>query len=94
MTYILLVTYDIGDDDRRAEISDLLAARGARVQQSVFELTLPTKRAVQQLRGALRKLVDRDEDQVRLYPLAAASLNELVILGNRRLEEQADFWIV
>ncbi|GAA3820782.1 CRISPR-associated endonuclease Cas2 [Streptomyces chiangmaiensis] len=94
MAYTLLVSYDIGDDDRRAEISDLLASHGARVQYSVFEVTLPTKKTIQQLRSALRKLIDRDEDQVRLYPLPATTLNELVILGNRRLEERADFWIV
>lgn len=92
--YALLVSYDIGDDHRRGEISDLLAEHGARVQYSVFEVTLPTKKAVRELRGALRKLIDRGEDQVRVYPLPASVLNELTILGNRRLEERADFWIV
>ncbi|MET7765230.1 CRISPR-associated endonuclease Cas2 [Streptomyces sp. NPDC005393] len=94
MPYTLLISYDIADDDRRSEISDTLAAHGARVQYSVFEVTLPTKKAVQQLRGTLRKLIDRDEDQIRLYLLPATVLNELVILGDRRLEERADFWIV
>ncbi|WP_189148844.1 CRISPR-associated endonuclease Cas2 [Streptomyces lacrimifluminis] len=68
--------------------------QGARVQYSIFEVTLPTKKAVQQLRGTLRKLIDRDEDQIRIYPLPVSTLNELIILGNRRLEERADFWIV
>ncbi|MGV9917259.1 CRISPR-associated endonuclease Cas2 [Streptomyces cellulosae] len=94
MPHTLLVTYDIADDDRRSEISDFLAAHGARVQYSVFEVTLPTKKAVQQLRGRLRKLIDREEGQIRLYPLQASVLNEMMILGNRRLEERADFWIV
>ncbi len=94
MPHTLLVSYDIADDDRRSEISDLLATHGARVQYSVFEVTLPTKKAVQHLRGTLRRLIDRDEDQIRLYPLTAPTLSELVILGNRRLEERADFWIV
>jgi CRISPR-associated protein Cas2 len=71
-----------------------LAAHGARIQYSVFDVTLPTKKEVQRLRGALRKLIDRDEDQIRLYPLPATTLNELIILGNRRLEKRADFWIV
>lgn len=94
MPYTLLISYDVADDDRRSRISDTLAAHGARVQYSAFEVTLPTKKAVQQLRGTLRKLIDRDEDQIRLYPLPATVLNELVILGDRRLEERADFWIV
>jgi CRISPR-associated protein Cas2 len=94
MPHTYLITYDIPDDDRRSDISDLLAAHGARVQYSVFEVTLPTKKDVQRLRGTLRGRIDRDEDQVRLYPLPGPVLNELVILGNRRLEERADYWIL
>lgn len=94
MPYTLLVSYDIADDDRRLAVSDALAAHGARVQYSVFEVTLPTKKAVKELRGALRRLIDRQDDQIRVYPLPAIALNEMVILGSRRLEERADFWIL
>lgn len=94
MAHTYLISYDIADDGRRSDVSDLLAGHGARVQYSVFEVTLPTKKEVQRLRGRLRKLIDRDEDQIRLYPLPGPALNELVILGNRRLEERADFWII
>ncbi|MEV3952782.1 CRISPR-associated endonuclease Cas2 [Streptomyces albogriseolus] len=48
MPHTLLVTYDIADDDRRSEISDFLAAHGARVQYSVFEVTLPTNRRLEE----------------------------------------------
>jgi CRISPR-associated protein Cas2 len=92
--YTYLIAYDIPDDDRRTGVSDLLAAHGARVQYSVFEVTLPTKKDVQRLRATLRHRIDRDEDQIRLYPLPAPVLNELLILGNRRLEERADYWIL
>ncbi|MFG3384015.1 CRISPR-associated endonuclease Cas2 [Streptomyces sp. NPDC047999] len=94
MPYTYLICYDIPDDDRRSDISNLLAAHGARVQCSVFEITLPTKRDVQRLRDTLRRRMDRDEDQIRLYPLPSPVLSELVILGNRRLEERADYWIL
>lgn len=90
----LLVSYDIADDGRRQDVSDLLASHGARVQYSVFEITVRTKREVQHLRNQLRRLIDRDEDQIRIYPLPSNVLNERQILGNRRLEEQASFWIV
>ncbi|MBC9725223.1 CRISPR-associated endonuclease Cas2 [Streptomyces sp. TRM68367] len=39
MPHTYLITYDIPDDDRRSDISDLLAAHGARVQYSVFEVS-------------------------------------------------------
>ncbi|ALV39379.1 hypothetical protein AS200_44440 (plasmid) [Streptomyces sp. CdTB01] len=92
--YTYLITYDIADDDRRTTVSDLLAGHGARVQYSVFEVTLPTRKVIQRLRAQLRKRIDRDEDQIRLYPLPGPVLNELVILGNRRIEERADYWIL
>jgi CRISPR-associated protein Cas2 len=93
LPYHFIITYDVADDDRRSDISDLLASYGARVQYSAFEITLRTKKEVQKLRGRLRKLIDQDEDQVRLYPLPVTVFNETCILGNRRLEERASFWI-
>ncbi|WP_329370791.1 CRISPR-associated endonuclease Cas2 [Streptomyces sp. NBC_01483] len=86
MSYALLISYDITDDDRRNRISNAPAAQGARVQYSVFEVTLPMKKAVQQLRGMLRKLINRDEDQIRLYPLSAPVSRPR---GFRRLKQQA-----
>ncbi|MEU9774273.1 CRISPR-associated endonuclease Cas2 [Streptomyces sp. NPDC047968] len=94
MPYTYLVTYDIPDDDRRTDISDLLATHGVRVQYSVFEITFPAKKDIQRLRGTLRRRMNREEDQIRLYPLPTPVLSELVILGNRRLEERADYWIL
>jgi CRISPR-associated protein Cas2 len=82
------------DVDRRGDVSDLLAAHGARVQYSVFEVTVRTKKEVQKLRGRLRNLTDQDEDQVRLYPLPVTVFNETYVLGNHRLEERSAFWII
>ncbi|MGW5200406.1 CRISPR-associated endonuclease Cas2 [Streptomyces spiralis] len=92
--YFFLVAYDIADNDRRQDVCDLLSGHGSRVQCSVFEVALPSKAAATRLRTALKKLIDLDEDQIRRYPLSVPDLNEITILGNRRLEERADFWIV
>ena len=99
--YTFLITYDIAGDERRAAISDLLADHGTRVQYCVFEIALPAKTrapapppARPHRPASSTGLIDRDEDQVRLYPLPALVLNELVILGNHRIEERTDFWIL
>ena len=92
LTYV--VCYDIADDERRAAVSDQLSQSGARVQLSVFEVELPSRQAADQLRRRLRGLIDRTEDQVRLYQLPADCGARTTILGDRRLEERADFWIV
>ncbi|MFE8950323.1 CRISPR-associated endonuclease Cas2 [Streptomyces sp. NPDC007856] len=78
----------------RQDVSDVLSGHGPRVQYSVFEVALSSKAATTRLRSALKKLIDPDEDQIRIYPLSVPDLNEITILGNRRLEERADFWIV
>lgn len=93
MAHTLLICYDI-PDDRRSATSAVLAGFGARVQLSLFEVKLPTKKDVRKLRGVLRQAIDRDADQIRIYPLTPAAANEMVILGRRRLEERADFWIL
>jgi CRISPR-associated protein Cas2 len=92
--YTLLVCYDIADDERRGDISALLSTCGARVQLSIFECTVRTKREISALRAALRRAIDQDEDQVRIYRLDKTAIDNRTILGRRRLEERADFYIV
>lgn len=89
-----LVAYDIGDDDRRDDVSLFLTGYGPRVQLSVFEVELPNAAAATVFRGQLRGLIDPDDDQIRLYRLTRDALAQRLILGNRTLEERVDFWIV
>ena len=67
MRYV--VTYDIADDRRREDVATLLSGYGPRVQLSVFECDLRTRREAAALQAKLRELIDPVEDQVRLYPL-------------------------
>jgi CRISPR-associated protein Cas2 len=62
---LCVITYDIADDRRRENVATLLSGYGPRVQLSVFECELPTRREAGQLRG----LIDPVEDQIRMYPL-------------------------
>jgi CRISPR-associated protein Cas2 len=89
-----LVCYDVADDDRRQKVSELLAGYGPRVQYSVFEAVVASPQAFEELRAALSEAIDPDEDQVRVYPLRVPDLDKVMVLGNRRLEERQDFWIV
>ncbi|NYJ32852.1 CRISPR-associated protein Cas2 [Nocardiopsis aegyptia] len=84
----------MADDDRRQAVSELLAGYGPRVQYSVFEAAVPSPHAFEELRKALLAAIEPDEDQVRVYPLRIPDLDKVMVLGNRRLEEREDFWIV
>lgn len=89
-----LVCYDIADDDRRQAVSELLAGYGPRVQYSVFEVAIATPHLFDELRKALKEAIEPDEDQVRVYPLRVPDVDKVMVLGERRLEERQDFWIV
>jgi CRISPR-associated endonuclease Cas2 len=72
----------------------LLSGYGPRVQLSVFECDLRSRREAAALRSKLRELIDPVEDQVRLYPLDDRSARRVAVIGARVIEERQDFWIV
>lgn len=89
-----VVTYDIADDRRREDVATVLSGYGPRVQLSVFECDLRTRREAAMLQATLRDLIDPVEDQVRLYPLDDRSARKVAVIGARVIEERQDFWIV
>jgi len=91
---LYLITYDIADDRRREDVATLLSGYGPRVQLSVFECEIRTRREATALRASLRNMIDPVEDQVRLYPLDERAARGVVVLGARVIEERQDFWIV
>ncbi len=91
---IVLVTYDIADDDRRADVALLLSGCGARVQLSVFECDVSSRPQLHVMRKQIRELIDPAADQVRFYELDSEALRRRYVLGARVLEERRDFTIV
>jgi CRISPR-associated protein Cas2 len=75
-----LVCYDIPDDKRRKKVADLLEGYGTRVQYSVFECVL-TKIKYQELQARLFKLMKKDEDNLRFYPISSHTLTQVVTWG-------------
>ncbi|MGZ5028158.1 MAG: CRISPR-associated endonuclease Cas2 [Methylobacter sp.] len=69
MIRLWLVTYDIGDDDCRQKVHDILKDHGKRVQYSVFECHLSDSR-LHALRARLLEQIDSG-DSLRWYPLCS-----------------------
>lgn len=92
MRYV--VTYDIADGRRRENVATLLSGYGPRVQLSVFECDLRTRREAAALQAKIRELIDPVEDQVRLYPLDDRTAGQMTVIGARTIEERQDFWII
>jgi CRISPR-associated protein Cas2 len=91
---VCVIVYDIADDDRRDDVYILLSGIGTHVQLSVFEVELRSTTDVTELRNRLANLIDQVEDQVRIYTLPGDLADQAMIIGNRTLEERADFWLV
>ena len=75
-----LVSYDIADDKRRAQVHETLKNHGRRVQFSVFECEL-TAGQLGLLCKRLRFILDEAEDSCRLYRVCQACLEETIVVG-------------
>ncbi len=75
-----LITYDVPDDKRRLKIAKHLEALGDRVQYSVFEIWL-TPKELKTLVSRLEKVLEEEEDSVRIYALCEACRGKVRIHG-------------
>ena len=78
---LVVVSYDVPDNRRRGKIAQALQDFGGeRVQLSVFECYL-TPRNWTRLQERLGKIINLDEDSVRLYRLCDQCRGNILFLG-------------
>lgn len=90
---LVTVSYDIRDDKRRAKAAHALQNFGRRVQLSVFECLLEEAQ-VERLRKALGRIVDEEEDSVRIYRLCGLCEPKVEVVGQGVRTEDPDVYIV
>lgn len=89
-----LIAYDISDDKRRKKIADLLEGYGKRVQFSVFECVLVSKK-FQELKSRLRRHYrEENGDSLRFYPISHHTLPQVEVWGDHPLWEPPSSTIV
>jgi len=87
------VTDDVPCNKRRKKLADLLEGYGRRVQLSVFECRLDGRQygeLCERLRGRIRV----EEPSVRIYPISAHTLEQVVIWGGVPMVERPGSVIV
>ena len=89
----VVVSYDVVDDRRRLKVMKTLEGYGRRVQYSVFECELRPADLIE-LKARLNQLIQKEEDDVRLYPLCENCLGKVVTLGKARLHRRKAFVVV
>ncbi len=81
----LLVCYDVSTESKEGKnrlrrVAHLCVAHGSRVQNSVFECTL-TSVQLESFRENLLKVIDREEDSLRIYRIQPSLAGSVEIYG-------------
>ena len=90
----IVVAYDIAQDRRRLKVMKMMQGYGEHVQESVFECDL--KPAVyRKMAAQLKKLINLDQDNVRIYHLCPVDVDRIRQLGvGRPVQLAREFRIV
>lgn len=88
-----MISHDIPNDKRRTKLARLLLDFGDRVQYSVFEARLEQK-LFDKLIQRINKEIDDQEDSVRVYPMCSTCEKGITILGQGRVLEDKDVYIL
>lgn len=92
----LLIVYDVGTASaagkrRLREVAKVCEGFGQRAQYSVFEVAC-SETDFAKLCARLTEVVRADEDSLRIYPLGANGLQNVIQLGLNRAIPPTDPW--
>lgn len=86
-----LVCYDITMPRRLTKVYKLMKGRGLHIQYSVFHCSLTWPNLLE-LKEKLSRLIDEEEDDIRIYPLP--SEEKVIIMGcGDRVPEGVEIFI-
>lgn len=88
-----VLAYDITQDKRRTKIAKLMESIGTRVQGSVFEAYLG-KKELEALVKKSNRILDKEEDSLRIYFLCETCRGKIVMHGKGRLTPPPGVMIV
>lgn len=89
----LVITYDVTDDRRRAEIASELKNFGKRVQKSVFECYLDRDQ-LNELKVRIERYMDFGEDSIRYYYLCKKDGKNIEFIGQNIAYRNEDYFMV
>ena len=89
----VVISYDSPDDKRRTKVLKALEGYGERVQYSVFECEVRPA-DLPRLRERLERLLQADEDDIRLYSLCENCLQKALWLGKAKAHRSEGFSVV
>lgn len=91
MKYV--IAFDISNDRRRKAVGKACSAVGFRVQRSVYECIMQDA-AYQALFCQIDRIVDKERDTVRIYPLDKNCNQNMEIIGKGKKIEVVGYKII
>ena len=76
----MIVAYDITDGKRLNRVAKVMLDYGVRVQKSIFEIDV-TPRAFRELKERVEKIIVKELDGVKYYPLCEKCVGTVEIIG-------------
>jgi CRISPR-associated protein Cas2 len=89
--YVLV--YDVVNDPRRNRLHRSLKNFGTAVQRSVFEFDLAPRDA-RKMMEHVERIVDQEEDVVRMYRICDSCLRTVRVLGEGEPSIDTDYYVI
>jgi len=90
----VVVAYDVANDRRRLKVMKMMQGYGEHVQESEFECDLEAA-VYRKMAVRLNKLINLQEDNVRIYHLCNADIDRIEQIGvGRSVQMAQEFRIV
>ncbi len=77
----MIVAYDIADPRRLNRVAKIIKDYGARVQKSIFEVSVDNKRFIE-MKARIENEIVFEEDGVKFFPLCRKCADSLENIGN------------
>jgi len=90
---LVMISYDITDDQKRLKVMKFLKDYGTRVQKSVFECNLSQK-AYDQVKKGVEGIINKRKDRVRYYRMCAGCTDRIEISGWGEITEEDGFVLI
>jgi len=93
---IIIVSYDITEQNKRSKIVKVLRECGKRVQKSVFECDVSERDRLDIFSKLSKIMKDKKEekDSIRFYKICDKCLSQTKIIGDGRIEKREDYLII
>lgn len=88
-----VVAYDLPDNKRRNRVFKIMKGYGVHTQYSVFECELDDKEFAAMMRK-LEKIIDRNEDDIKIYPLCKSCVEKVECRGKAVLNTEEDVIVI